>query len=126
MKTTFTRRQLLKFLTAAGVGTPFTNSRTVALPLPATNPDMNTGATPRDAVSGVAPGVSSPVQSKEQVLAYLKGRGHGSYLFGQVATWVHGENPDLDHPSNWIHKVHRHTGALPRTSIADRRTPGGS
>ncbi len=30
MKTTFTRRQMLKLLTAAGVGAPFTNSRAAA------------------------------------------------------------------------------------------------
>jgi hypothetical protein len=38
----------------------------------------------------------------------------GSYLFGQVPTWVHNENPDLDHPDNWIKKVHEHTGRFPR------------
>jgi mannan endo-1,4-beta-mannosidase len=48
------------------------------------------------------------------VLAYLQGRGHGSYLFGQVATWVHNENPDMDHPTNWLKKVRDHTGRLPR------------
>ncbi len=50
----------------------------------------------------------------EEVLAYLKGLGNGSYLFGQVATWVHNENPDMDHPSNWLRKVHDHTGKMPR------------
>ena len=105
MKTTFTRRQLLKLLTAAGVGAPFTNSRAVASHLAATNAEMKAGGTQPGAVPGVVPGVSSAVQSKEKVLAYLKGRGQGSYLFGQVATWVHNENPDMDHPSNWIHKV---------------------
>ena len=58
--------------------------------------------------------LTAHAQSTEKVLDYLKSRGHGSYLFGQVATWVHNENPDLDHPSNWIKKVHDHTGRLPR------------
>jgi len=51
---------------------------------------------------------------RENVLAYLKARGKGSYLFGQVATWVHKENPDMDHPGNWLRKVREHTGQLPR------------
>jgi len=46
----------------------------------------------------------------QDVLTYLKGLGHGSYLFGQVATWVHNENPDMDHTTNWLKKVHDHTG----------------
>ncbi len=50
----------------------------------------------------------------QDVLAYLKSRGNGSYLFGQVATWVHNENPDMDHGSNWLKKVNDHTGKLPR------------
>jgi len=33
----------------------------------------------------------------EKVLSYLKGLGNGSYMFGQMATWVHNENPDMDH-----------------------------
>jgi len=49
-----------------------------------------------------------------EVLAYLKGLGNGSWLFGQVATWVHNENPDMDHPSNWLKKVYDHTGTMPR------------
>ena len=53
-------------------------------------------------------------QSAEEVLNYLKGLGHGSYMFGQVATWVHNENPDMDHSSNWVRKVRDHTGTLPR------------
>jgi hypothetical protein len=40
--------------------------------------------------------------------------GNGKYLFGQMATWVHNENPDMDHQSNWIKKVFDHTGRLPR------------
>lgn len=50
----------------------------------------------------------------EDVLTYLKGLGNGSYLFGQVATWVHNENPDMDDASNWLRKVHDHTGKWPR------------
>ncbi len=49
-----------------------------------------------------------------EVLAYLKGLGNGSWLFGQVATWVHNENPDMDHSSNWLKKVYDHTGKMPR------------
>jgi len=49
-----------------------------------------------------------------EVLEYLKSLGNGSYLFGQVATWVHNENPDMDHPGNWLKKVHDHTGKMPR------------
>lgn len=44
---------------------------------------------------------------------WLKGRGRGSYIFGQMATWVHNENPDMDHRSNWLKKVHDHTGVMP-------------
>ncbi len=50
----------------------------------------------------------------QEVLAYLKGLGHGTYLFGQVATWVHNENPDMDHATNWLKKVYDHTGTMPR------------
>jgi hypothetical protein len=114
MKSTLTRRQMLKILAAVGVGAPITNPRAVALQLPATNAEPLADVNPRGAVPGVAPGVRSSVQSKEKVLAYLKGLGRESYLFGQVATWVHNENPDIDHPSNWIYKVHEHTGKLPR------------
>jgi mannan endo-1,4-beta-mannosidase len=53
-------------------------------------------------------------QSKKKVLKYLKGLGHGSYLFGQVGTWVHNENPDIDNATNWINKVYSHTGKMPR------------
>lgn len=52
-------------------------------------------------------------QTKQEVVDWLKARGHGSYLFGQMATWVHNETPDLDHRSNWLKKVHDHTGVLP-------------
>jgi hypothetical protein len=52
--------------------------------------------------------------SREEVLDYLKSLGNGSYLFGQTATWVHNENPDPEDASNWIHKVHQHTGVFPR------------
>ena len=50
----------------------------------------------------------------DEVFSYLRGLGHGSYLFGQVGTWVHNENPDMDQPSNWIKKVFDHTGKLPK------------
>jgi hypothetical protein len=53
-------------------------------------------------------------QSKEEILDYLKGMGNGSYMFGQMATWVHNENPDMDHESNWLKKVSDHTGIMPR------------
>ena len=33
----------------------------------------------------------SRTPSAEKVLAYLKGLGNGSYMFGQMATWVHLE-----------------------------------
>ena len=50
----------------------------------------------------------------EKVLAYLRNLGNGSYMFGQMATWVHNENPDMDHPTNWLRKVRDHTGKMPR------------
>lgn len=53
-------------------------------------------------------------QSAEELISYLGSLGHGKYLFGQVATWVHNENPDLEHPGNWLAKVHDHTGIYPR------------
>ncbi|MEQ8810307.1 MAG: glycosyl hydrolase, partial [Imperialibacter sp.] len=45
---------------------------------------------------------------------YMKSLGHGTYLFGQVGTWVHNENPDMDDETNWIKKVYDHTGKMPR------------
>lgn len=53
-------------------------------------------------------------QPADKVLLYLKSLGNGSYLFGQMATWVHNENPDMDDPGNWLKKVRDHTGILPR------------
>ncbi len=50
----------------------------------------------------------------EEILAYLKSLGNGAYLYGQMATWVHNENPDMDHESNWLKKVSDHTGKMPR------------
>ncbi|MEQ8531943.1 MAG: glycosyl hydrolase [Imperialibacter sp.] len=50
----------------------------------------------------------------KKVLKYMKGLGNGTYLFGQVGTWVHNENPDMDDESNWIKKVYDHTGKIPR------------
>jgi len=57
------------------------------------------------------------LSSKNDVLNYLKSMGNGSYLFGQVATWVHNENPDMDHPSNWLKKVYDHSGKMPRYGV---------
>lgn len=48
------------------------------------------------------------------VFAYLRSLGNGSYIFGQMATWVHNENPDMDHATNWLRKVYDHTGKMPR------------
>ncbi len=56
-------------------------------------------------------------QSKQDVLQYLKGMGHGKYVFGQVATWMHNENPDMDNENNWVHKVYVKTGKLPRYGV---------
>jgi len=56
----------------------------------------------------------SHAQPTGEVLDYLRSLGNGSYLFGQMATWVHNENPDMDHSSNWLKKVYDHTGKLPR------------
>jgi mannan endo-1,4-beta-mannosidase len=53
-------------------------------------------------------------QPKEDLYKYLKSMGNGNYLFGQMATWVHNENPDIDHSSNWIKKIYDHTGKFPR------------
>jgi hypothetical protein len=53
-------------------------------------------------------------QSRAEVLSYLQSLGNGTYLFGQMATWVHDEDPDIDHPTNWIKKVHDRTGIMPR------------
>jgi mannan endo-1,4-beta-mannosidase len=53
-------------------------------------------------------------QPKEELYRYLRNLGNGSYLFGQMATWVHNENPDMDHSSNWLRKIYDHTGKLPR------------
>jgi len=50
----------------------------------------------------------------KKVLKYMKGLGNGTYLFGQVGTWVHNENPDMDDESNWVKKVYDHTGKMPR------------
>ena len=39
----------------------------------------------------------SRTPSAEKVLTYLRSLGNGRYMFGQMATWVHNENPDMDH-----------------------------
>lgn len=54
-----------------------------------------------------------PAQTRQDVLSRLRGLGHGAYLFCQMATWVHNETPDMDHPSNWLKKVSDHTGVIP-------------
>ena len=56
----------------------------------------------------------SRTPSADKILTYLRSLGNGRYLFGQVATWVHNENPDMDHHSNWLRKVYNHTGKMPR------------
>lgn len=57
--------------------------------------------------------VAAHSQTKHEVLAWLQGRGHGSYLFGQMATWVHNETPDINNSSNWLKRVYDHTGVMP-------------
>ncbi len=57
------------------------------------------------------------LSTKDDVLNYMHSMGNGSYLFGQVATWVHNENPDMDHPSNWLKKVYDHSGEMPRYGV---------
>jgi mannan endo-1,4-beta-mannosidase len=52
-------------------------------------------------------------QQRDEVLRYLRSLGNGSWMFGQVATWVHNENPDMDNSGNWLRKVYDHTGKLP-------------
>ncbi|HPD47305.1 MAG TPA: glycosyl hydrolase [Anaerohalosphaeraceae bacterium] len=64
-----------------------------------------------------AAGGKSAAAARAEVLEYLRGLGNGSYLFGQVATWVHNENPDMEHGSNWLKKVYDHTGRLPRYGV---------
>lgn len=93
--TKLNRRQVIRWLAAAGAAPAFINSRAQDAP----------GATKNFADAN---------RAREQVLAYLKELGRGSYLFGQLATWVHNENSDLEDPGNWIRKVFDHTGRLPR------------
>lgn len=83
------RRKILKLLGIVSIGAPFAIVK-------AGNPDQ------------------AAAKARDEVLAYLKARGRGSYLFGQVTTWVHNENPDMDHASNWLRKVRDRTGRLPR------------
>jgi hypothetical protein len=52
-------------------------------------------------------------QPTEDLFKTLKQLGNGRYLFGQMGTWVHNENPDMDHPGNWLRKVFDHTGKWP-------------
>lgn len=37
-------------------------------------------------------------QPKEELMQYMRGLGNGAYLFGQIGTWVHNANPDMDDP----------------------------
>jgi len=53
-------------------------------------------------------------QTRDDIMKYMKSFGNGTYLFGQMATWVHNENPDMDHPTNWMKKISDHTGVMPR------------
>ena len=48
----------------------------------------------------------------EKVLGYLKNLGNGSYMFGQMATWVYNENPDMDHGTNWRGKIGAKSGDI--------------
>jgi Glycosyl hydrolase family 26 len=57
---------------------------------------------------------NSAAQTAAEELNFLRSLGNGHYLFGQMATWVHNENPDMDNQGNWIRKVYDHTGRLPR------------
>ncbi len=54
------------------------------------------------------------MSTADEVFAYLRQLGNGSYVFGQMATWVHDENPHMDHATNWLKKVYGHTGRMPR------------
>jgi len=58
--------------------------------------------------------LQSHAQPAVEVLNYLRTLGNGSYLFGQMATWVHNENPDMEKSGNWIKKVYDHTGRMPK------------
>ncbi len=51
---------------------------------------------------------------RDDLFTYLRSLGNGSWLFGQMATWVHNENPDMDSSGNWLFKVYNHTGRMPR------------
>ncbi|MCC7376222.1 MAG: hypothetical protein IT581_16305 [Verrucomicrobiales bacterium] len=56
---------------------------------------------------------TTQAQTAKELLTTLRGLGHGKHLFGQVATWVHNENPDPAHPGNWVRKLKDHTGLDP-------------
>jgi len=51
---------------------------------------------------------------KDDLFTYLRSLGNGNWLFGQMETWVHNENPDMDSPDNWLSKVYNFTGKMPR------------
>jgi hypothetical protein len=59
-------------------------------------------------------GAAEPDAARQAMFEQMRRLGNGSYVFGQVATWVHDENPDPEHASNWIQKVQQHTGKMPR------------
>ncbi|MBX3744724.1 MAG: hypothetical protein KF833_05395 [Verrucomicrobiae bacterium] len=63
------------------------------------------GATP-----GPTAGATAGATAAQELIETLRGFGNGKYLFGQMGTWVHNENPDPDHGSNWLRKLRDHTG----------------
>ena len=58
--------------------------------------------------------LNAGAQPAAELLKYLRSLGNGKYLFGQMATWVHNENPDIDNQGNWIRKISDFTGKYPR------------
>jgi len=64
-------------------------------------------------VADILPCSAADTGSAQDLLKTLRGLGNGRHLFGQVATWVHNENPDPDHPRNWVRKLQDQTGLLP-------------
>lgn len=112
-KGAMTRREMLGFL-AAGIGAQFGKAHGATVRAPGASAEEQAGETPGGEASGGVSSAVSAMEAKAKVFEFLRARGHGSYVFGQVATWVHNENPDMDHPGNWIRKVLEHTGRMPR------------
>lgn len=77
---------------------------------------VHTIPTVKSALAGITLLIACGVyaQPRDEVLEYLKSLGHGTYMFGQVGTWMHNENPDMEAEGNWINNVHKRTGILPR------------